>query len=167
MYPYIAVNLDTQNKKQLSGSESCFTIINKRLFLNNKHFFSFFQKSIDKELMFAYNKNIKRNNVRKGEMDMKIVNKKKFIRSTSITVCLIIFLILMLANISFSHTEVNYKEISVSSGDTLWNIANYEKNNNDYFENKDIRDIVAEIKYLNNLNTSNLNIGDMLIVPTI
>lgn len=98
---------------------------------------------------------------------MKIVNKKKFIRSTSITVCLIIFLILMLANISFSHTEVNYKEISVSSGDTLWNIANYEKNNNDYFENKDIRDIVAEIKYLNNLNTSNLNIGDMLIVPTI
>lgn len=98
---------------------------------------------------------------------MRIVNKKKFIRSTSITIGLIIFLILMLANISFSHTEVNYKEIAISSGDTLWSIAKYEKNNNDYFENRDIRDIVDEIKYLNNLTNSNLNIGDKLSIPTI
>lgn len=98
---------------------------------------------------------------------MRIVNKKKFIRSMSITIGLIIFIILMLANISFSHTEINYKEISISSGDTLWSIAKYEKNNNDYFENKDIRDIVDEIKYVNNLNASNLNVGDKLSIPII
>lgn len=98
---------------------------------------------------------------------MKIVNKKKFIRSISITICLIIFVILMLINTSFSHTEINYKKISVISGDSLWSIAKYEKENNVYFEDKDIRYIVDEIKYVNNLNTSNLNIGDELTIPTI
>lgn len=98
---------------------------------------------------------------------MKIVNKKKFIRSTSITIGLIIFIILMLANISFSHTEVNYKEIVINSGDTLWSIAKYERINNKYFKNDDIRDIVDEIKYLNNLSASNLNIGDKLNIPII
>lgn len=98
---------------------------------------------------------------------MKIVNKKKFIRSISVTIGLIIFIILMLSNISFSHTENTYKEISVGSGDTLWNIAKFEKNNNLYFEDKDIRDIVYEIKYINHLNSSDLNIGDKLTIPTI
>lgn len=98
---------------------------------------------------------------------MKRVNKIKIIKSTSITIGLIIFLIMLLSNISFSHTEINYKEIAVSSGDTLWSIAKYEKNNNIYFEDKDLRDIIAEIKYLNNLKTSNLSIGDKLSIPTI
>ena len=98
---------------------------------------------------------------------MKIVNKKKFIRSVSITLGLIIFIILLLINTSFSHTEINYKKVSVISGDTLWSIAKQEKNSNLYFENKDIRDIVDEIKYINNLSSSSLNIGDELTVPTI
>ena len=98
---------------------------------------------------------------------MRIVNKKKFIRSTSITIGLIVFVIMVLSNISFSHTEVNYKEIFISSGDTLWSIAKYERINNKYFENNDIRDIVDEIKYLNNLSSSNLNIGDKLSIPII
>ena len=136
--------------------------------IRSKHFFSFFTKTIDKKLMFAYNKFTK-NEIMfvKGDRIMKIVNKKKFIRSISITISSVIFMILMLANISFSHTEVSYKEIITSSGDTLWSIAKYEKNNNDYFENRDIRDIVDEIKYLNHLTNSNLSIGDKLNIPTI
>lgn len=98
---------------------------------------------------------------------MKIVDRRKFIRSISITIGLIIFLILMLSNISFSHTEVSYKEIGISYGDTLWSIAKYEKDNNIYFENKDIRDIINEIKSLNNLSSSNLKVGDNLIIPCI
>ena len=98
---------------------------------------------------------------------MKIVNMKKFVRSVSITVALIIFIILVLTNISFSHTEIIYTKIAVSSGDTLWSIAKYEKYNNSYFEDKDIRDIVDEIKYINKLNSSNLSIGDTLTIPTI
>ena len=38
---------------------------------------------------------------------------------------------------------------------------------NEYFKNDDIRDIVDEIKYLNNLSSSNLKIGDKLNIPTI
>ena len=98
---------------------------------------------------------------------MKIVNKKKFIRSVSITISLIVSIILLLINTSFSHTEINYKKISVISGDTLWSIAKQERNYNEYFQNKDIRDIVDEIKYINNLKSSNLNIGDELNIPTI
>lgn len=98
---------------------------------------------------------------------MRKINKIKFIRSISITIGLIIFLILMLSNVSFSHTEISYKEIAVSSGDTLWSIARYEQNNNDYFEDKDVRDIIDEIKFLNNLSNSNLSIGDKLSIPTI
>ena len=136
--------------------------------IRSKHFFSFFAKTIDKKLMFAYNKNTKNETMFvKGDRIMKIVNKKKFIRSISITISSVIFMILLLANISFSHTEVSYKEITTSSGDTLWSIAKYEKNNNDYFENRDIRDIVDEIKYLNHLTNSNLSIGDKLNIPTI
>lgn len=98
---------------------------------------------------------------------MRIVNMKKFIRSTSIMIGLIVLLILMLTNISFSHTDLRYKEIAVSSGDTLWSIAKYERANNLYFENKDIRDIVDEIKFVNNLKDSNLSIGDKLNIPVI
>lgn len=98
---------------------------------------------------------------------MKIVNKKKFIRSMTITIGLIIFIILILINKCFSHTETNYKKISVISGDSLWSIASFEKDNNAYFENKDIRYIVDEIKYINNLDASNLNVGDELSIPTI
>ena len=98
---------------------------------------------------------------------MKIVNKKKFIRSISVTIGLIIFITLTLINTSFSHTETTYKTIAVISGDTLWNIAKSERDNNVYFENKDIRYIVDEIKYINNLDNCNLKIGDELIIPTI
>lgn len=98
---------------------------------------------------------------------MRRINKRKFIRSTSITIGLIILIIMLLSNISFSHTETNIKEISISYGDTLWSIAKYEQNNNIYFENKDVRDIIDEIKFLNNMSNSNLNIGDKLIIPTI
>lgn len=98
---------------------------------------------------------------------MKIVNRKKFIRSVSITLGLILFLILVFANSSFSHTEVSFKKVVVSSGDTLWSLAKYEKNNNAYFENDDVRDIIDVIKITNNLNNSNLEIGDELTIPTI
>lgn len=98
---------------------------------------------------------------------MRKINKKKFIKSTSITVSLIFFIILFISNISFSHTEISYKKINIISGDTLWSIAKYEKCNNPYFENKDIRDIVDEIKYVNKLGNNNLKIGDNLTVPTI
>lgn len=98
---------------------------------------------------------------------MRRINKRKFFRSISITIGLIIFLILIMSNISFSHSEIIYKERVVSSGDTLWSIAKYEQNNNIYFEDTDVRDIIDEIKFLNNLGSSNLSVGDKLSIPSI
>lgn len=98
---------------------------------------------------------------------MKIVNKKKFLRSISIVIGLVFFILLLLINTCFSHTEVKYKEISIVYGDSLWNIARYEQNNNPYFENKDIRYIVNEIKCTNNLNASSLMVGQKLNIPTV
>ena len=86
---------------------------------------------------------------------MKIINKKKFIRSISLTIGLIVFILCVLINISFSHTETNYKKLVIISGDTLWTIAKSEKRENIYFENKDIRDIIDEIKSINHLTSSN------------
>ena len=99
---------------------------------------------------------------------MKITNKKRFIKSCSFTIAIFILLILFFTNISFSHTEIKYETISVSAGDTLWSIAKFEQINNKYFKNYDIRDIIYQIKYINNLeNNGILMVGDTLKIPTI
>lgn len=97
---------------------------------------------------------------------MKIVNKKKFIRSI-IIIGIILFISFILINNTLSHNEISYKTIYISSGDTLWGIAKQEKNCNIYFEDKDIRTIVDEIKHTNGLNKADLIIGQKLNIPTI
>lgn len=94
---------------------------------------------------------------------MKIVNKFKFIRM--LTLILIISALLIFSNKCFSKGEIKTKTIYVCNGDTLWQIASNEKENNLYYEDKDIRDIIYEIKKLNNLeNNFNLSIGQKIIV---
>lgn len=44
-------------------------------------------------------------------------------------------------------------------------IAKNEIENNKYFENKDIREVVNELKTINNLSTSSLYEGDKLKIP--
>ena len=70
-------------------------------------------------------------------------------------------------NKSLSYTEITYKKVVVISGDSLWSIAKQEKENNMYYANKDIRAIIDELKYINHLSSSNLNIGDELDIPII
>lgn len=100
-------------------------------------------------------------------MNLKITNKKKFIRSVLIILGMIIFIILFIGNISFSHGENNYKTIYVAKGDTLWSIAKEEQQNNSYYENKSIREVVSNIKTINNLSNSNLSINQKLVIPSI
>ena len=96
---------------------------------------------------------------------MRIVNKKKFIRMITLIIGIIVFTSIYFSNISFSKGEVKTKTIYVSSGDTLWTIASEEQENNLYYEDKDIRDIIYEIKKINNLeNKSNLIVGQKLII---
>lgn len=96
---------------------------------------------------------------------MKIVNFKKFLRSIIIILLAIFALSIVFAKSSLSHREKEYITISVINGDTLWNIAENLQNNNEYYSNKDIRYIISDIKNINNLTTSNLYIGQELIIP--
>ena len=96
---------------------------------------------------------------------MKIVNVKKFIRTISILVILILIIILF-PNKTYSKVDTKYKEESIILGDTLWSISQEESKNNKYFENKDIREIVSEIKRINKLDNLDLKEGQKLVIPT-
>ena len=96
---------------------------------------------------------------------MKIVSVKKFIRTISILVILILIIILF-TNKTYSKVDTKYKEESIILGDTLWSISQEEAKNNKYFENKDIREIVSEIKRINKLDNLDLKEGQKLLIPT-
>ena len=98
---------------------------------------------------------------------MKIVNFKKFIRSLVITLFIIFCISLVFAKSSLSHKEVEYEKFYVESGDTLWTIASYLQNHNDYYKNKDIRFIISDLKDINNLKSGNIYANQELMVPVI
>lgn len=95
---------------------------------------------------------------------MKIVNKIKFFRTISIFIILLGAIIIFSKN-TYSKGEISYKEDYIYTGDTLWNIAESELENNKYFENKDIRAVVNELKNVNNLSNSELYEGEKIIIP--
>ena len=96
---------------------------------------------------------------------MRIVNKTKFIRSNVILVILISSIVIFATN-AYSNVETKYKEEYVCAGDTLWSIAQEELENNKYFEGKDIRYVVNELKNVNNLASANLKEGHKLKIPS-
>ena len=73
-----------------------------------------------------------------------------------------IILIIFLSSKSYSYKEVEFKNISVSQGETLWDIARREKYNNEYYKEYDIRDIVLQIQNLNHLKNSNIYCNQIL-----
>ena len=96
---------------------------------------------------------------------MKIVNMKKFVRSLILMFVFLVLISFIFVNKSFSHSKKSYKQIYISCGDTLWSIAKKEKNDNAYFENKEIREIVYELKTTNKLESSDFKIGQELNIP--
>lgn len=100
-------------------------------------------------------------------MKLRIVNLSKFIRSILIIFGIILLISIFMSNTTLSHGDVTYKEIYISEGDTLWSIAAEQKENNEYYQNKDIRDIINNIKTINKLSNSNLNVHQKLQIPTV
>ena len=70
-------------------------------------------------------------------------------------------------NSTYSKSKIAYKEDYILKGDTLWSIAENEINTNEYYKNSDIRDVMYEIKELNNIKNENLEIGQKIIIPNI
>lgn len=97
---------------------------------------------------------------------MIIKSKKKFVRAILLIIGITIGLVLVMTNKTFSHQEIKYKNVAVLSGDTLWDIAREEKDTNSYYDKNDIRDIIEDIKKINNLDSSNLKVNQVLAIPT-
>lgn len=98
---------------------------------------------------------------------MRVINKKKFARGIIAFTFLITFIAIASSNITLSHGELQFKERYVDGGETLWSIATSEHNTNTYYSNKDVREVISDIKKINNLTSSVLQIGQKLEIPTI
>lgn len=91
--------------------------------------------------------------------------KKRLARERGVF-CVVSIMLVMLCMMMFSitpksqETYENNLRHSVSYGDTLWSIANE-------YKPCDVStgEFVYEIKEINNMTTSNINVGDLLIIP--
>ncbi len=97
---------------------------------------------------------------------MIVKSKKKLARAIILIIGLTIGLVLIMTGNAFSHQDLTFKKVTVVSGDTLWEIAKEEKDSNDYYKDDDIRDIIANIKIVNNLKSSDLHANQVLEIPT-
>ena len=100
------------------------------------------------------------------------MNKKLNIKKVIATICVILLLAICIVfllgnNNTLSHAEISYKTVFVANGETLWEIAQIESQNNEYYANHDIRYIIKDIKTINDLKGSNLYVGQELQVPKI
>ncbi len=89
----------------------------------------------------------------------RIVNRKRFIKAlvtvTAVTV-------LSISAVSFGNCKTNYETVNftVREGDTLWDIAELYAD-----ESIDVRKYIRDIKAYNNMETSELMPGDIILTP--
>ena len=98
--------------------------------------------------------------------NIRIINKHKFIRTIVILGILIGAVISVFNNRAYSNTEEKYKTEYVVKGETLWGIEEKEIQENPYFKNEDIQNVILEIKKQNHMTTSDLKEGMELKIPT-
>ncbi len=98
---------------------------------------------------------------------MRKLNVKRIIKLIAVMVVLVITILLFIHSTSLSYRDTQYREIYVCSGDTLWDIAKNEQQNNDYYKGKDIREVIFHIKKINNLPSSDLNINQKILIPSL
>ncbi len=91
---------------------------------------------------------------------MRIVNKRKFMKST-LTLIIIVISIIILVNTIINKTEYTekYKTIYISEDETLWSIAEEYKK-----PTQDIREYIYEIKKINNMESATIYEGQELTI---
>ena len=117
--------------------------------------------------MFYYNQFAKQTYVLQGGKMMKKnkvikINLKKFIRALVIVIGITILITFLATKSIYSYEKLKTKTIYTNKGDTLWNIALDEKENNKYYKDKNIREIVYDIKQINNMQDSIILPGEAL-----
>lgn len=91
---------------------------------------------------------------------MKIVNKRKFIKSIITLIFIIIISFICLSQI-FNKEEIETTQIqyTVSKGETLWDIAKEFKQ-----DGQDIREYIYEVKKINNMTSSMIYEGQVITI---
>ena len=87
-----------------------------------------------------------------------IKNPERFVGSILTVISLVVILMFSVMSISFGSSTEEYVTVYVCKGDTLWSIAN------DYYDEIDIRERVAEIKSVNQLKNSTIREGQELLL---
>jgi len=89
-----------------------------------------------------------------------VVKRKGKINVVMIAICLLA--ITLLSQVSFAEEQTKVKQITVNECDTLWNIAADICEDN---ESLNIQNVIIEIKKINNLNASDIYVGQLLFIP--
>ena len=98
-------------------------------------------------------------------MKLKIANLPRFLLSIIVLLGVITGIFLFINKPTLSHDDISFETTYVAKGDTLWTIAKREIQDNKYYENKDVRYVVQDLKEVNGLNDSSLSIGQKLLIP--
>lgn len=104
-------------------------------------------------------------NIKRNIKNRKKLNSNKFKNRLNmfIFVIFIVFIFSILSNVSFGKNELKTKQVIVSSNDTIWNISKDICNSSD--KSLNIQNVVNKIKKINNLNSSDIYVGQVLTVP--
>lgn len=89
----------------------------------------------------------------------KIANKPRFTLFCVLCALIMIVGVSTLTNASADKNSETYS-LCISTGDTLWDIARASNTTG-----KDLRNVVDDIMKLNNMHSTNINVGDVLQIP--
>lgn len=91
------------------------------------------------------------------------MKKLKTILIDTFFILVVILIFNMLVDKQLAKSNLNYKEYTVKSGDTIWSIAT--KISNEY-KNLYIKNIINDIKKLNSLEDVVIYEGEQILIPT-
>lgn len=90
------------------------------------------------------------------------INLKKFLRALILIIGITILITFLATKSIYSYDKIKSKTIYTDKGDTLWSIALKEKENNNYYKDKNIREIIYDIKKLNSISDSTIFPGEAI-----
>lgn len=98
------------------------------------------------------NKNVKRKNInrRNGNFNMIIM------------IIIVLICIFLFSQNCIAKKQIKTKEVCVNTNDTLWKIAGKIC---DKDESLNIQNVIIDIKKINNLDNSNIYVGQTLFIP--